>query len=112
MKRVILLITGLMLILNLVLGMIFSIYPWFNVFMTSLCMILTAGVVVWIGEARLADGFKYSLLVLTPIAGIIETALAAFVPNHIDNNWALALLLVFMALEIVFIAIIHFVSNK
>jgi len=111
MNKVILITTGLFFVFNLILGMIVTCYPWFNVIMTSACLLFSCGVTIWTNRAKIDDGYRYSLLILIPILCFVEYSMAIIVPFHFTDNWILASLLALVTLEIAFLVLINFISK-
>ena len=111
MKNLTLIIGGIILLLNLVIGMIFSAYKPFNIGLNSAVIILNTLMLYSLGVAQIKDGFKISLSFLFLIAAAIEFILALFVPETLENNVALTMLILLFAGQVILYAIAYFVSK-
>ena len=111
MKNLTLIIGGIILLLNLVIGMIFSAYKPFNIGLNSAVIILNTLMLYSLGVAQIKDGFKISLSFLFLIAAAIEYILALFVPETFENNVFLTMMILLFAGQIVLYFIAYFVSK-
>ncbi len=111
MKNLTLIIGGIILLLNLVIGMIFSAYKPFNTGLNSAVIVVNTLMLYSLGVAQIKDGFKISLSFLFLIAAAIEFILALFVPETFENNVSLTMLILLFAGQIVLYFIAYFVSK-
>ena len=111
MKNLTLIIGGIILLLNLVIGMIFSAYKPFNIGLNSAVIIVNTLMLYSLGVAQIKDGFKISLSFLFLIAAAIEFILALFVPETLENNVSGTMLISLFAGQIILYAIAYFVSK-
>ena len=111
MKNLTLVIGGTILLLNLVIGMIFSAYKPFNIGLNSVVIILNTLMLYSLGVAQIKNGFKISLSFLFLIAAAIEFILALLVPKTFENNVSLTMLILLFAGQIVLYIIAYFVSK-
>lgn len=111
MKNLTLVTGGIILLLNLVIGMIFSAYKPFNIGLNSAVIIVNTLMLYSLGVAQIKDGFKISLSFLFLIAAVIEFILSFFVPETFENNVSLTMLILLFAGQIVLYTIAYFVSK-
>ena len=111
MKNLTLVIGGIILLLNLLIGMIFSAYKPFNIGLNSAVIIVNTLMLYSLGVVQIKDGFKISLSFLFLIAAVIELKLGLFVPETFENNFALTILILLFAGQIILYAIAYFVSK-
>lgn len=111
MKNLTLIIGGIILLLNLVIGMIFSAYKPFNIELNSTVIIINTLMLYSLGVSQIKDGFKISLSFLFLIVAAIEFIQALFVPNSWENNASLTMLILLFAGQIILYAIAYFVSK-
>ena len=111
MKNLTLVIGGIILLLNLVIGMIFSSYKPFNIGLNSAVIVVNTLMLYSLGVAQIKDGFKISLSFLFLIAAAIEFIQALFVPETLGNNVALTMLIILFTGQVVLYAIAYFVSK-
>lgn len=111
MKNLTLVIGGIIMLLNVVVGMIISAYKPFNIGLNSAVIIVNTLMLYSLGVIQIKDGFKISLSFLFLIAAAIEFILALFVPETFENNLALTILILLFAGQIILYAIAYFVSK-
>ena len=111
MKNLTLIIGGIILLLNLVIGIIFSAYKPFNIGLNSAVIVVNTLILYSLGVAQIKDGFKVSLSFLFLIAAAIELILGLFVPETFENNVSFTMLILLFAGQIVLYAIAYFVSK-
>lgn len=112
MKRLIILTTIILLVVNGLFGLIISAYQSTNVYLNSV-VILLGGIVLWaVTSTQLKDAYKISLTSLFVIVGIIEFVLGLFAPTEWSNNWFVILLIAVLAVENIIILLTNFVTNK
>ena len=111
MKNLTLVIGGIILLLNLVIGLIFSSYKPFNIGLNSVVIIVNTLMLYFLGVSQIKDGFKISLSFLFLIAAAIEFIMALFVPNEWENNVTLTMLILLFAGQVILYVIAYFVSK-
>ena len=112
MKKLIILTTIILLVVNGLLGLILTAYQSTNVYLNSAVILLT-GIVLWVvSSANLKDAFKISLTSLFVAVGGIEYILGFFAPAEWSNNWFAILVIAVLAIEFIFILLTNFVTNK
>lgn len=112
MKRLIILTTIILLVVNALFGLIITDYQPTNVYLNS-GVILLSGIVLWIvSSIQLKDAYRISLICLFAIAGGVEYILGFFAPNEWSNNWFAILVIAILAIEIIIISLTNFVTNK
>ncbi|MBO4810219.1 MAG: hypothetical protein J5552_01495 [Prevotella sp.] len=112
MKKLIILTTIILLVVNGLLGLILTAYQSTNVYLNS-AVILLGGIVLWVvSSTHLKDAFKISLTSLFTIVGGIEYFLGFFAPTEWSNNWFAILVITVFAIEIIFVLLTNFVTNK
>lgn len=112
MKRLIILTTIILLVVNGLLGLILTAYQSTNVYLNS-AVILLSGIVLWVvSSTHLKDAFKVSLTSLFVAIGGIEYILGFFAPSEWSDNWFAILVIVVLAIEIIFVLLTNFVTNK
>lgn len=112
MKRLILLTTIILLVVNGLLGLILTAYHSTNVYLNSVVILLT-GIVLWVvSSANLKDAFKISLISLFAAVGGIEYILGFFAPSEWSNNWFAILVIAVLSIEIIFVLLANIVTNN
>lgn len=112
MKRLIILTTIILLVVNGVFGLILTAYQSTNVYLNS-AVILLSGIVLWVvSSTNLKDAFKISLTSLFAVVGGIEYILAFFAPSEWSNNWFAIIVIAILAIEIILVLLTYYVTNK
>lgn len=112
MKRLIILITIILLVVNGLLGLILTAYQSTNIYLNC-AVILLNGIALWmVLSTNLKDAFKISLTSLFAVVGGIEYILGFFAPNEWNNNWFAILVIAVLAIEIIFVLLTNLVTNK
>ena len=111
MKNLTLIIGCIILLLNLVIGLIFSSYKPFNIGLNSGVIIVNTLMLYSLGVTQIKDGFKISLSFLFLIAAVIEFFMALIVPNEWENNATLTMLILLFAGQVILYVIAYFVSK-
>ena len=112
MKRLIILTTIILLVVNGLLGLILTAYQSTNVYLNS-AVILFSGIILWVvSSTHLKDAFKISLTSLFAVIGCIEYILGFFAPAEWSNNWFAILVIAIFAIEIFIVLVTNLVTNK
>lgn len=112
MKRLIILTTIILLVVNGLLGLILTAYQSTNVYLNSAEILLTGIVLLVVSSTNLKDAFKISLTSLFAAVGGIEYILGFFAPAEWSNNWFAILVIAVLAIVIIFVLLTNFVTNK
>lgn len=104
MAKTIILISGLLVAFNLLLGLILSIFPTFNVIVSTLVIILSGLILFWNAKSGNKDGFKTSLYVIVSFLGLVEYVMAVFMPSQFHDN--ILLIITALAITVEFIILI------
>lgn len=112
MKKLIILITIILLIANGLLGLILTAYHSTNIYLNS-AVILLSGIILWVlSSIHLKDAFKVSLTCLIAIVGGLEYILGFFAPEEWSNNWFAILMIIVLVIEIIIILLTNYVTNR
>ena len=112
MKRLIIIITIILLLFNGALGIIISAYQPTNVYLNS-AVILLSGIVLWVvSSISLMDAFRISLTFIFGLLGVGEYILGFFAPSELSNNWFAILMIAILAIESIILFLTNFVTNK
>ena len=113
MNKTIIWIGGVFAILNLLIGLIISVYGVVNVTITTFIILLTTIILLGVnGSMVLKDGFKVSLDFIIPVIGLIQYLFALFMPNRIADNWCLIVIITLLAFEALILIGTIFISKK
>lgn len=112
MKRLVVLITFVLVVVNIVLGAILTAYHTTNVILNSV-VILSTGILLWVlSSIHLKDAYKYSLSLLFSVFGFVEYVLGFFASFEWKNNWFVIVALIILSVEIISVLLTNYISNK
>ena len=93
MKRI-LVVAGTTLVVNLLAGLLLTVYPWANVLVNTLFMAL-------LFACNAESTHRLSLGIIYLVAGILEYFSGLFAPSHLQNNWWVMTFIVLTAIQAV-----------
>lgn len=111
MKNITLIICAILLVLNLLIGFMFSSYKPFNIGLNSGVIIVNTLLIYSLGVVDVKDGFRISLAFLFLIAAAIEFVMVFFVPDSWQDNITLTLLMLLFAGQVILYVIAYYVSK-
>lgn len=112
MKKTVLIIGGIIILLNTIIGGISSAYQVFNVQLVDVSIIFTVLLLYNIVESQIADGFRIGLTVLYSITGLIRVVCALSSNENVKDNLSILMLLIILAFELICFVISKFLDNK
>lgn len=112
MKNVSLVAGIVLVVLNTMIGIILRAYSDFNMVFVDLSLILSTGIIYYLLNNPIADGFKIGAGFFMLIGGILRVIFAILSPNQLENNVLLILFISFLSLEIIVIFIAKRLSLK
>jgi len=111
MKSTSLIIGGILLVLNLLIGMIISSYETFHVVTNSGIIIVNTALLLVLGTLNVKDGFRYSLNCLFIGMGFVEFILGLFAPERFEDNGFLVFVLFMLLLEVMLLLGSNYISK-
>lgn len=108
MKNSILLIGGIIAFLNTVIGLVVSGYSSFNMVFADVSILISTGIIYYLFQSAIADGFKIGLCLVFFITGLVRFLSAVFSSEEIEDNSAVIVFVLILSVE----AILLFVSAK
>ena len=112
MKKTILILGGLALVVNILLGLLLSKYDYFNMGANCGVIALNTALLFCLYQFNMRDAFRISLSLIFVIVGIIELALGCFMQQHLQDNGCLIAILILLFVEISLCVIVNILSNK
>lgn len=111
MKSTILSIGGILIAVNLFLGMLLSAYGSFNMWFNTIVIAVSTVMLFLVQVMILKDAFKVSLTILLPISCLIKLILGCLSPDRIEDNWCVIVCLLFTIAEILMIIVVSRTSK-
>lgn len=111
-KQIVLKIGIVCLLLNLLFGLILSIYSSFNIWISSLVIMINVGLLYSLNAVTLRDGFKISLIFLFGIGALVEYVISLFLDNELEDNLCLIGLVTLLTIKCILLMVSNIVSNK
>lgn len=112
MKRIIIISSVILLVINILFGAILSCYNGFNVVVSSIVVLLTATMLYKVNCIMLKDAFKVSLSILLTLGGLIEFVISLFMPPYFSDNWGVIVIITLLALQGLILLLANTVSTK
>lgn len=111
MKKVILIVAGLMVLMNVVLSLVIEAYT--SMAMLQGCAVVAISVVILmlVQCLKQSDAYRYSLNTLFTIVTIGEWITAFFAPNELTNNWFIVVALVILIIEVLLLIASNSITN-
>ena len=112
MKKTILYIGILALVLNIVIGLLLTAYPLFNMALNSIVIVVTT-LLIWLSSGNSQrTAFAVSLTFLYSFLGIIQLVLGIFSPARIIDNWMIVAIIALLVFECALLFITRTISKK
>ena len=112
MKKVLLYIGISILLLNIIAGLMLTIYHPFNVMVNSLIIIANTVMIMLLPHTKQKTAFVISLSFLFGIAEIIQLVLGCIMPEQYKDNWQLLLIITLLIIEIILFIITNTLSKN
>lgn len=111
-KKTTLIITGILLVVNILFGLLLSSYEWWNVLFSSIAIILTAAMIVIVFSAKYKRGYQVSLPFAFLFIGLIEFVLGVVSDHSLQDNKVVLAFIVLVAFQISLLIICNAVSKR
>ncbi len=112
MKKTILFATIAVLIVNIAAGLLLSSYHTFNMFATSIVVILTATLMYITESITMKAAFRVSLPFIFATLGAVMFLLMLFSKHQIQDNWCVIVSLMLLLMEAMALYVTYRVSLK
>ena len=103
---------GTLLAVNLLVGLLLSIYPLFNVCFTSMVIIVTTLLLYILCKINIKDGFTIGLYSLFSFLGFIELILGIISIDYVLDNGYVITTIILIALQVITLTICNIVSKN
>lgn len=107
MKSITLIIGGILIVVNLILGLLLSSYNSFNVGFTTVALIMTTALIYVVHAVRMSDAAKVAFTILFPVSGFIKYVLGIMSPARIEDNWCVVACILLTLIELVIVSCYH-----
>ncbi len=112
MKKTILILGGLALVFNVLLGLLLSKYSYFNMEVNCGVITLNTALLFSLYALNMRDAFRISFSFLFALLALVEIILGCLMPQRLQDNGCLIALIVLLFVEITFIVVANILSNK
>lgn len=103
---------ALLLSLNIIVGLLLSAYPIFNVCLNSTIIIVFTLMLLSLYKIKLKDAFKVSLTFVIAFVGLIEYIIGFLSKNELADNYIIITDVVLCTVCVLLIMIANFISSK
>lgn len=111
MKKAAIIIGGILLLFNILLGMMLSVYPTFNCILNSCIIIANIALLIAVSSMPLKDGFKVSFSCLFPLMCFLQLIFGFFAPEHFKDNICVIAIFIIVLLQIILLVSAKIVSQ-
>ena len=108
----ILIIGSLSLVFNVLLGLLLSQYTYFNMWVNCGIVVLNTALLFYLYQFNMRDAFRISFSFLFVILAIIEIILGCLMPQQLQDNGYLIVIIAILFIETALFVITNIVSNK
>ncbi len=112
MKQSIIIVALVLLVVNALLGVAITSYNTTAMILNSIVIVANALLMLGVSSLHLHDGFRYSLYCLFSIATVVEFIIGMFSPDHFNDNGALIINVVLLAIEIILLLAANVTSKN
>ena len=99
MKSTILIIGGLLIVVNILFGLMLTVYAPFNMWMNTAIIAVTTALMFIVNALQIKDAFKVALTIFLPISGLVKLILCFFSPERLVDNWCVIVLVIITVIE-------------
>lgn len=112
MKKLIIVSSIILLVVNMLFGLMLTKYTLFNVGVNSAVIVVTMAFLYILQVIKTKDAFAISLSFLFLFLGLVELILGCFAPQRFDDNWYLIIVILLIAFEGILLLITNLMSDK
>lgn len=112
MKNISVIVGSIALLINIMLGLMISVYPTFNCLLNSGIIVISILLLYAVFSIKLKDGFRVSFGCLFTICSVIEFVCGLFTPDRLKDNITLILILLLVLLQVVLLLISNYLSKN
>lgn len=112
MKHLNLIIGGILLVLNILIGLIVSSYSTFNVCLTSGIILISFALIEALKYSKLRDAFRISLTFIFAFLMIVCLVLGVLSPDSFKDNGYIIAIISILVIEVVILLTTSFISQN
>ena len=105
MKNIYIIIGAVVVLINSLIGLIFSSYHSLNWLSSDIIIIINAVLLHLLAHSKINDGFKVALTFIFPIFGFISFCFSLSMVDKVENNISLVGILILTSIQIIFLII-------
>lgn len=105
MKDIHIIIGSVAILINSLIGIIFTTYQTFNWLTSDAIIIIYALLLHILSHSKISDGFKVALTFIFPVLGLISFILSLKLQDKLENNFSLSCILILVSLQIILLKI-------
>lgn len=105
MKNIYIIIGAVAVLINSLIGLIFTSYQTFNWLTSDAIIIINALLLHFLSHSKISDGFKVALTFIFPIIGLISFFFSLTLETKLENNISLVGILILTSIQIILLII-------
>lgn len=105
MKNIYIIIGAVVVLINSLIGLIFTSYQTFNWLTADVLIITNAFLLHFLAHSKISDGFKVALSFIFPVLGLISFFFSLRLEAKLENNISLVGILILTSIQIIILII-------
>jgi hypothetical protein len=105
MKNIYLIIGAVAILINSLIGLIFTSYQTFNWLASDAIIIINALLLHFVSHSKISDGFKVALTFIFPVLGLISFFISLKLEAKLENNISLVGILILTSIQTIILII-------
>jgi hypothetical protein len=111
MKKIIIISTIILIVLNVIAKLIITNYDWFNLVLSSLVLVSNAILLYALSNPKIADGFRVAMSFIYSFVGALLFILSQFSIIPMQDNWIILVIIVVTGFEWMLLVLFRVVSK-
>lgn len=112
MKNLYIIIGAVVVLINSLIGLIFSSYQTFNWLTSDVVIIFNALLLHFLSHSKISDGFKVALTFIFPVLGLISFFFSLRLEDKLENNISLVGILILTSIQIIILIIANSLKTE
>jgi hypothetical protein len=105
MKNIYIIIGAIAVLINSLIGLIFTSYQTFNWLTSDVLIIINALLLHFLSHSKISDGFKVALTFIFPVLGLISFFFSLTLEAKLENNISFVGILILTSIQIILLII-------
>jgi hypothetical protein len=107
-----LLITSILILTNSLAGLILSSYSTFNMLLSNGSLLVSGILTAFVYHSTIHKSLKLGVTLLFSLTGGVRFLTSLFSPERLEDNYALVIMLVILATELICLVVVRYLDQK